>query len=124
MKLKGTLAALSAVAALALTAPVAQADSLKVTIDSDAAAQGRYVGKVKAKRAKCAKGRTVEAYSASSGFFIGATVTDAKGRFELFEYAPPAGQQVRIVVPAKGLRRGVCAPLEVIATVPEDPAVP
>lgn len=124
MRTKATLALLTAGAALALTAPLAHADRVTVTIDTDAAGQGRYVGKVKAKRDRCAKGRTVQVYDQTNGgYFIGETRTNAKGHFDLFEFVPQPGQQVRVVVPEKQTGRGSCPGVSTIAAVPEDPAV-
>jgi hypothetical protein len=118
MKAKATAAALTAGAMLALTAPLAHADKVTVTIDTDAAGQGRYVGKVKAKRDRCAKGRTVQVYNQTSGgFFIGETRTSAKGDYELFEFIPQPGQQVMVAVPEKQTGHGRCAGLSTIATV-------
>ena len=116
---------MTVVAALALTAPLAHADKVTVTIDTDAAGQGRYTGKVKAKRDRCEKGRTVQVYDQTAGgFFIGEAKTNAKGHYDLFEFVPQPGQQVRVAVPAKKTGNGRCPGVSTIAAVPEDPAVP
>ena len=120
MTTKTAIAALTAVATLAAAGP-AYADKVTVNIDSDAAGQGRYFGKVKTKRDKCAERRTVQVFDQTAGgFFIGDTTTDRKGHYELFEFVPQPGQQVRVVVP----RKNSCEAVVNIAAVPEDPAVP
>jgi hypothetical protein len=122
MSAKSTLVPLAAIAALAVWAPGAAADKVTVTIDTDAAGQGRYVGKIKAKRDRCAKGRTVQVYDQTNGdFFVGETRTNAKGHFELFEFVPQPGQQVRVVVPQKQTGKGGCPAVSTIAAVPGDP---
>jgi len=121
MRPRGTLFALTVAAALVLTAPAAFADKIKVTIDTDAPGQGRYSGKVKTKKNKCAKRREVQVYDQTAGeFFIGSTRTNGKGRYHLFEFVPQPGQQVRVVAP----RVKRCPTVSTIAAVPEDPAVP
>jgi hypothetical protein len=122
MRLRKTIAVVAVgVAVPAVTAPVASADKVTVTIDTDAAGQGRYSGKVMTKRDKCAQRRTVQVFDQTAGgFFIGETRTDNKGRYELFEFVPQPGQQVRVVVPPKKNCPGVSN----IAAVPEDPGVP
>jgi hypothetical protein len=125
MRSRATLAAIAVVAALGLTAPLAHADKVTVTIDTDAAGQGRYAGKVKTNRDRCKKGRTVQVYDqVNGGFFIGETKTDDKGHFELFEFVPQPGQQVRVVVPEKKTGHGRCPGVSTIAAVPEAPSVP
>jgi hypothetical protein len=119
MRSRATLAAVALVAALGLTAPLAHADKVTVTIATDAAGQGKYTGKVKAKRDRCRKGRTVQVYDQTTGgFFIGETRTDNDGHFELFEFVPQSGQQVRVVVPQKKTGHGQCAGVSTIAAVP------
>ena len=119
MRSRATLAAVALVAALGLMAPLAHADKVTVTIATDAAGQGKYTGKVKAKRDRCRKGRTVQVYDQTTGgFFIGETRTDNDGHFELFEFVPQSGQQVRVVVPPKKTGHGQCAGVSTIAAVP------
>jgi hypothetical protein len=119
MRSRAALAAIAAVAALGLTAPLAHADRVTVTIATDAAGQGRYTGKVTTTRDRCRKGRTVQVYDQATGdFFIGETTTNAKGHFDLFEYVPQPGQQVRVVVPEKQTRRGRCPGVSTIVAVP------
>jgi len=125
MRTKATLAGLIAGMALALTAPLAHADKVTVTIDTDAAGQGHYTGKVKTKSDRCRKGRIVQIYDQTTGgFFIGETKTNAKGHFDIFEFVPQPGQQVRVVVAQKKTGKGGCPAVSTIAAVPEDPSVP
>jgi hypothetical protein len=125
MRPRASLTALIVTAGVAVAAPSALADKITATIQPDAAGQGTYAGKVKAKRDKCVKGRTVEVYDLSQGgYLIGATRTDAKGNWELFEYVPDPGQQVRIAVPAKTKGRGICSAVSTIAEVPESVVIP
>ena len=119
MRSRATLAAIALAAALGVTAPLAHADKVTVTIGIDAAGQGRYTGQVEAKRDRCRKGRTVQVYDQTAGgFFIGETRTNAKGHFDLFEYVPQSGQQVTVVVPEKQTGHGRCAGISTIAAVP------
>jgi hypothetical protein len=120
MKTKTVIAVL-AVAASVIAAPGAFADRVDVTINPNASGQGSYIGTVKAKRAKCVKGRTVEVWwlDASGYNLLGTAVTDAKGRWELLDYVPQPGQQVRIDVLGRTLRKHKCPALSTIAQVPE-----
>jgi hypothetical protein len=125
MRARATLISAAVAVALAAVAPVAHADKVTASIDPDAAGQGRYFGKVKAKRDSCVKNRTVQVYDQSAGgFFIGDATTNAKGHWELFEFVPQPGQEVRILVLEKNKGKGRCKALHTIAAVPEDPGVP
>jgi hypothetical protein len=125
MTTKASLAGLAVIVSLALAAPAAFADKILVTITPNAAGQATYTGKVKAKRDKCVKGRTVEVYDLSGGgYMIGFTRTDAKGNWDLFEYVPEPGQQVRIAVPPKTSGKGMCAAVSTIAEVPGSVLIP
>jgi hypothetical protein len=118
--------AVLAVAASLVAAPGASADRVNVTINPNASGQGSYIGEVKAKRAKCAKSRTVEVWwlDASGYNLLGTAVTDANGRWELLDYVPPPGQQVRIDVLGRTLRKHKCSALSTIAEVPESVVIP
>jgi hypothetical protein len=108
---------LAAAAGLALAAPSAHADKVTASISPVGPGEANYTGKVKAKRATCAKNRVVEIYDVSQGgFYIGGARTDKKGSWQAFEYVPQPGQQVRIAVSAK---KG-CKALSTVVDVPGD----
>lgn len=122
-------AALAGAAVLFLAAPAASADSVSLKIETESAGQATYFGKVKTKRDECAKKRTVQVFDLTQsgeagGFFIGQATTDDKGRYELTEFVPSPGSQVRVAVPKKKKAHGSCPGVEKKATVPDDPGVP
>ena len=126
MRIRLTFAALVGIVATAVSAPAASADRLTVAIDGDAAGQAKYTGKLRTKRDACDRRRTVQVYDASDngGYFIGETKTGNRGRYSLHEFAPPPGEQVRVLVTEKRKRRGSCPSVTRTVTVPDDPAVP
>lgn len=106
-------------AVLFLAAPAASADSVSVKIVTESAGQAKYSGKVKAKRANCARNRTVQVFDLSQGgFFIGQAKTEDNGRYELTEFVPLPGSQVKVVVPKRKKNHGSCPGVEKNATVP------
>lgn len=123
MRQRIALAALGVMAAALLAASVASADSVSVKITTEFAGQGKYSGKVKTKRDNCARNRTVQVFDLTQGgetggFFIGQTKTDDKGSYELTEFVPLPGSQVKVVVPKKKTNHGSCPGVEKNATVP------
>jgi hypothetical protein len=118
MRLRATLAATAVLAAAAVAAPAASADKLMVQAQPVSPNVANYIGKVKSKRDKCLRKRTIQVYQViEPPVFIGQTQTDQKGNFELQEYAPATGH-VRVVALAKT----GCKALEKVIPVPAPPA--
>lgn len=118
MRLRSILAATTISGLALVAAPVASADSVSVKIENEAAGSARYSGRVETKRDDCVKKRTVQIFDVAQGFVIGQTKTDDKGRYELREFVPLPGQQVKVVVHEKKKKHGSCPGVEKTATVP------
>jgi hypothetical protein len=114
MKARAALVAIAVLGVTLVAAPTASADRVSLTITVLSPNVADYTGRVRARKEKCERNRTVQIAQVQPPLFIGQTGTDDKGRYLLEEYAPPKGVQIKAVV----LQKRKCKALEKVATTP------
>ena len=114
MKARIALVAIAVLGVTLVAAPTASADRVSLSITRVSNDIADYTGRVKARKERCERRRTVQILQVQPPLFIGQTLTDDHGKYLLEEFAPAAGTQIKAVVAQK--RK--CKPLETVATTP------